>query len=82
MAVTVTFTSGVEPCSVLDTVLVQRGERSFAITLREGRGPGDNVCIMIAVVKRTMIDLGELEPGTYAITDTIGGAPAITVVVD
>jgi len=79
---TVTFTSGVEPCAVLDSIVVQRGEGSFALTLRQGRGPGDNVCIMIAVVKRTVVDLGELEPGTYAVTDATGGAPAITVMVD
>ncbi|HEX7951057.1 MAG TPA: hypothetical protein VF494_11955, partial [Candidatus Limnocylindrales bacterium] len=29
---TITYTSGVEPCSVLDTIVVQRGEGSFAIT--------------------------------------------------
>lgn len=79
---TVTFTSGVEPCAVLDSIIVQRGEGAFAVTLRQGRGPGDNVCILIAVVKRTVIDLGELAPGTYTVSDATGGAPAITVVVD
>ena len=81
VVVTVTFTTGVEPCYVLDTVIVQRGDRSFAITLRQGRGIGIDVCIEIAVAKRTLIDLGDLEPGTYTITDATGGAAPITVVV-
>jgi hypothetical protein len=79
---TIGFTSGVEPCAVLDSIIVQRGEGSFAVTLRQGRGPGDNVCILIAVFKRTVVDLGELAPGTYTVTDATGGAPPITVVVD
>lgn len=78
---TITYTSGVEPCSVLDTIVVQRGEGSFAITLREGRGPGNQVCIMIARIMRTQVDLGELAPGTYTISDTMRGANPIQVVV-
>lgn len=81
VVVTVGWTSGVEPCSVLDTVVVERGEASFAITLREGHGPGDQVCIAIAEAKTTEIDLGELEPGTCTITDATGGAAPIEVVV-
>ena len=80
--ITVTFTSGVEPCHVLDSIVVERGDHAFAITLREGRGPGDNVCIEIAETKRTQIDLGELEPGTYTISDAVGGGAApITVTI-
>jgi hypothetical protein len=79
--VTVTFAIGVEPCSILDSVVVERGERSFAIALREGHGPGNEVCIMIAEIARTVVDLGALEPGTYAVSDTTGGAPAISFVV-
>ena len=81
VVLTITYTSGVEPCSVLDTIVVQRGEGSFAITLREGHGPGDQVCIMIAKVMKTRVDLGELDPGTYTISDTAGGADPIKVVV-
>ena len=79
--ITVTFTSGVEPCHVLDSIVVERGDHAFAITLREGRGPGDNVCIEIAETKRTQVDLGELEPGTYTIRDAVGGAPPISVTI-
>lgn len=81
VVVIVTYTSGVEPCSILDTIIVQRGEGSFAITLREGHGPGNQVCIMIARVMRTGVDLGKLDPGTYTITDATGGAGPIRVVV-
>jgi hypothetical protein len=78
---TISYTSGVEPCSVLDTIVVQRGDGSFAITLREGHGPGDQVCIMIAKLMKTQVDFGELDPGTYTVTDTMGGADPIQVVV-
>ena len=71
VVLTITYTSGVEPCSVLDTIVVERGDHSFAITLREGHGPGNQVCIMIARVMHTQVDLGELDPGTYTITDTM-----------
>ena len=78
----ITWTSGVEPCYVLDSVLVTPGDHTFAITLREGHGPGDVACIEIAVQKHTIVELGELDPGTYAIADTTGGATQIEVVVD
>lgn len=81
VVVTITYTSGVEPCSVLDTIVVERGSGSFAITLREGHGPGDQVCIMIAKVMNTQVDLGDLDPATYTISDATGGAATIQVVV-
>jgi hypothetical protein len=81
VVLTIAYTSGVEPCSILDTIIVQRGQGSFAITLREGHGPGNQVCIMIAKVMRTQVDLGELDPGSYTITDATGGADPIQVIV-
>ncbi len=81
VVLTITYTSGVEPCSILDTIVVQRGDGSFAVTLREGHGPGDQVCIMIARFMKTQVDLGQLDPGTYTITDTMRGAAPIQVVV-
>ena len=40
VVIAIDYTSGVEPCYVLDSILVQPGPRSFAITLREGNGGG------------------------------------------
>ena len=79
--ITASWTSGVEPCYVLDHVVVERGPGSFTITLFEGHGPGDTICIEIAQLKNTQIDLGELEPGTYTIADGAGGAAPIQVTV-
>jgi hypothetical protein len=81
VVVTVHFASGVEPCSILDSIVVAPGAGTFAITLREGHGPGNVVCIMIAEFKRAIVDLGTLAPGTYTISDTTGGATRITVTV-
>lgn len=81
VSVTAIFTTGVEPCNVLDSVAVQPGEGTFAITLMEGRGAGDVACRSIAVTKSTVIDLGDLDPGTYRITDS-GHAPTVDIVVD
>ena len=55
--------------------------KTFDITLREGHGPGDVVCIEIAESKRAIVELGELAPGTYTISDTTGGAAPITITV-
>ena len=46
--------------------------KTFAITLREGHGPQDVVCIEIAESRRAIVDLGDLAPGTYTISDTTG----------
>jgi hypothetical protein len=81
LLVTATWTSGVEPCYVLDRIVVEKGADSFTITLFEGRGPGDPICIEIAQTKRTQIDLGDVAPGTYTIADGQGGAAPIEVTV-
>jgi hypothetical protein len=76
------YTSGVEPCYVLDSIVVAVGDGgTFAITLRQGHGPEDVACIEIAEAKRTIVELGELAPGTYTISDTTGGAAPITVTI-
>ena len=82
VAVTVTWTSGVEPCNVLDHVEVRRDGQAFAITLFEGHGPGNQVCIMLAEQHRTEVGLStdDLAPGTYTVSDGTGTAPAIQVV--
>jgi hypothetical protein len=79
--VSVDYTSGVEPCYVLDSIVVKTGSSAFEITLREGHGSDDVACIEIAEFKRAIVDLGELDPGTYTISDGAGGADPITVTV-
>jgi hypothetical protein len=81
VTVRVSWTSGVEPCYVLDSIGIDRADTAFAITIREGHAPGDNVCIEIAKTKFALVDLGELEPGTYTVNDPTGGAAPIEVVV-
>jgi hypothetical protein len=84
VTLTIDYTSGVEPCYILDTIVVAVGAdaKTFAVTLREGHGPGDVVCIEIAESKRAIVELGELAPGSYTISDTTGGAAPITITVD
>jgi hypothetical protein len=71
--------SGVEPCAVLDSVGVARDGDTITVTLFEGTSDPDVACIAIAVEKVTVIDLGELEPGTYTITADPGEGAAIVV---
>ena len=81
IVVTVSWTSGVEPCNVLDQIVVTPGAGSYAITLREGHGPEDVACIMIAEVHKTEFAIPNVKPGTYQITDATGGAAPIEVTV-
>lgn len=79
--VKVSWYGGVEPCSVLDSVTVDRSGTDIAITPLEGIGDRDAMCIEIAVLKATIVDLGDLEPGTYRITAPTGDAPALEITV-
>ena len=79
LAVRVSWYGGVEPCSVLAGVDVARDGNTFTLTVREGSAAApDTACIEIALYKGTIVDLGELEPGTYTIT-AFGDAPPVTV---
>lgn len=80
--VTATWTSGVEPCNVLDTIHVAgKGTDTFTITLREGHGPEEIACIAIAEQHRTEFEIPDVPPGTYTITDSGGLAAPIKVTV-
>ena len=81
VTVAIDWWSGVEPCTILDSIVVERHDTGFAITLREGRGPEDVACVAMAELHRAFVELGGLEPGTYTISDATGAAPAIEVVV-
>ena len=73
--------SGVEPCSVLDSIEVAREGTTFTIGLFEGTSDPDAMCIAVAVEKVTLVDLGELASGTYTVRASMGEAPDITVTV-
>ena len=77
-----TWWSGVEPCNVLDSVKVERSGNDIAITLIEGSSDLNAICIEIAMQKATIVDLGDLEPGTYTISSPGGDAAPVTVTVN
>ncbi len=77
--VKVTWTSGVEPCNVLDSVRIDRSDHQIALAVIEGSSNRDAMCIEIAMIKATIVDLGDLEPGTGTISSPNGEAPPIEV---
>jgi hypothetical protein len=80
--VKVTWWSGVEPCNVLDSVTVERSGTAITIQLIEGSGDAHAICIEIAEQKATIVDLGELESGTYTISaGGKGDATPVTITV-
>jgi hypothetical protein len=82
LAVRVSWWSGVAPCNVLAGVDVARDGTTFTLTVREGSAAApDTACIEIAQYKATIVDLGELEPGSYTIT-AFGDAAPVTVTID
>jgi hypothetical protein len=79
--VKVTWYGGVEPCSVLDSVTVERSGTDIAITPIEGSSDPTAVCIEIAMLKATIVDLGDLEPGTYHIASPGSDVAPIEIVI-
>jgi hypothetical protein len=73
--------SGVEPCSVLDSVAVKQDGHTITVSVREGSSGANVACVDIAMLKATPIDLGDLQPGDYTIVADLGPAVAIAVTV-
>ena len=73
-----TWWSGIAPCHVLDTVAVKQDGNAFTISLTEGAGDADAMCIDIAQQHATAIDLGELPAGDYTVEAQDGEAPPIS----
>jgi hypothetical protein len=73
--------SGVEPCTILDSVVYEQEGQTIEVSIFEGHGPGDEICIEIAIEKVTVVDLGELDPGEYTIRASDGPA-VVTITVD
>jgi hypothetical protein len=80
--VKVSWYSGIEPCTVLDSVRVERAGSDIAITPIEGIGDRTVACIDIAVLKATIVDLGELDAGAWRIVAPTGDAAPIDLTLD
>jgi hypothetical protein len=79
VAVRVSWWSGVEPCTALAGIDVTSDRNLITLTVKEGSAAeADVFCTEQAIYKAAVIDLGELEPGSWTIVAT-GEAPPITV---
>ena len=83
VTVLLSWWSGVAPCSVLDSVAIVRDGSMITMTPREGadaKAGAQVACPAIAVLRGTIVDLGELEPGTYTLVANGDLAPvSITI---
>jgi len=80
--VKVSWYSGIEPCYVLDSVKVDRSGLTIAITVIEGTSDPNAICAEIAMLKATIVDLGDLDVGTWTITAPNSEAAPITVTIE
>ena len=81
ITVRVTWTSGVEPCTVLDSIVVDKGEGTYTVTLREGSSPQEIACIALAEQHFTEFDIPDVPAGTWTIVDSGGQAAPVEVTV-
>jgi hypothetical protein len=80
-AARVSWWSGVEPCYALAGIAVERTDGQILLTVKEGSaGAPDTMCTEQAIYKAAVIDLGELEPGSWTIR-AFGEAPPVEVTV-
>jgi hypothetical protein len=80
--VRVRWWGGIEPCEMLDSVLITRDGNRFSLNVRVGSPVGLNVaCIEIARDTATLVDLGVLPSGTYAVFAEPGDAPPLMIAV-
>ena len=75
------WTSGVEPCTILDSIVVDRGEGTYTITLREGNSPQEIACIALAEQHVTEFEIPDVAAGTWRIVDSGGVAAPVEVTV-
>jgi hypothetical protein len=81
VVVKLTWYSGVEPCNVLDSVKVESAGNEFILTIIEGTSDPGAICMELAQLKATIVDLGELEPGQYTVSSPGGEAqPAVVTI--
>ena len=77
------WTSGVDPCYVLDRVEVRldKEDRTADVTIHEGTSDPDAICVMMAVSKHTIFSFEVPNTGTWTIRDSQGGTQPAEVVV-
>jgi hypothetical protein len=73
------WSSGVEPCTLLDSIVVNKGEGTYTITLQEGSSPQEIACIAIAEQHVTEFEIPDVAPGTWTIADSGGLAQPVQV---
>jgi hypothetical protein len=78
--ITVHWSSGVAPCSVLDQVLVNVSDDTVDVTIREGTSDPNAACMLVLKAKHTVVTV-DLEPGTYTIRDSEGMAAPVELTV-
>lgn len=79
--VTVVWTTGVEPCTILDSIVVDQGEGTYKVTLREGSSPQEIACIALAEQHITEFEIPDVAAGDWTITDSGGVATPVAVTV-
>jgi hypothetical protein len=80
--VKISWYGGVAPCSVLDSVRVARSQGAIELTVIEGSSDLSAVCPDLAMLKATIVDLGELEPGPWTISATGSDAAPIDLTIE
>ena len=75
------WTSGVEPCTILDSIVVDKGDGTYTVTLREGNSPQEIACIAIAEQHVTEFEIPNVAAGTWRIVDSGGVAAPVEVTV-
>jgi hypothetical protein len=81
IVVTVMWTSGVEPCTILDSIVVDKGEGTYTVTLNEGSSPQEIACIAIAEQHVTEFEIPDVAAGTWTISASGGVATPVQVTV-
>ena len=76
-----TWWSGVEPCTIFDSIVVDQGEGTYTVTLREGNSPQEIACIAIAEQHVTEFEIPNVAAGTWTVLDSGGTAPPVEVTI-
>jgi hypothetical protein len=79
IVVTATWTSGVEPCNILDHIKVDPQPGTYTITIFEGHSDAAVACIEIAQVKKTEFEIPAGRTGSYRLLDGQGNAAPLDV---